>query len=65
LPLYRSTKALSQLGVYEASAVLETFAIEQSAFWRRSGLICVVSLVLVVVLLVIGGFAGFMAAMSK
>lgn len=65
LPLYRSTKALSQLGAYEASAVLETFAIEQSAFWRRSGLICVVSLVFAVILLVIGGFAGFMAAMSR
>lgn len=63
MPLHRSTQALGRLALHGAStsASLETFAIEQSAFWRRSGLLCVVSLIVVLVLVVIMVFAGVAA----
>lgn len=45
-PLHRSSEAVARLSSLGASASLESFATEQSSFWRRTGLICVVFLVL-------------------
>ena len=45
-PLHRSSEAIGRLSSLGASASLESFATEQSSFWRRTGLICVVFLVL-------------------
>jgi hypothetical protein len=59
-PLHRSSEALKSIPSHGASACLETFATEQSAFWRRIGVICVASLVLLGAAVVIGGLAGAM-----
>jgi len=65
LPLHRSSAALGRIPYLGASSCLETFATEQSSFWRRSGLICVVMLVLIGAGLVFGVLAGVFAAAGR
>jgi hypothetical protein len=64
LPLKRSTEALSRLPWMGASAGLESFVVEQSQFWRRAGLLTVVTLILMVVGL-LGAVATGISASSK
>lgn len=58
LPLHRSTEALGRLSFHSASACLESYAMEQSAFWRRMGVICLVGLILIAVGVVVAVVAG-------
>ena len=60
-PLHRSSEAIARLSSLGASASLESFATEQSSFWRRTGLICVVFLVL----LGLGIIGAVLAALSQ
>jgi hypothetical protein len=48
LPLKRSSEAIGRLPWMGASAGLESFVVEQSQFWRRTGLLTAAALVLVV-----------------
>ncbi len=64
-PLHRSSAALGRLASHGASACLETFATEQSSFWRRIGVITVVSLVLIGAGVVIAVLAGVFAVASR
>jgi hypothetical protein len=63
-PLRRSSAALGQLAT-NTSTCLETYTREQAAFWRRWGLICAVSLVLIGLGMVIGIGAAMFAAASR
>lgn len=65
LPLNRSAAALAGLGFQNASNCLETFAVEQSTFWRRMGALCIAYLVLIGIVVVLGGLAGVFAAASR
>lgn len=64
-PLHRSTSALGRISSHGASASLETFATEQSSFWRRMGVICVVLLVLVGIGVVFAILGGVLAAVAR
>lgn len=63
-PLRRAAEAIGRLPL-GASASLETFTQEQAVFWRRWGLLCIVSLVLIGVVLVFAVLGGVFAAMSR
>lgn len=53
LPMARSTSALKGLGTYQTSEALEGFAVNQAKFWRRSGIIAAIGLVLMGLLLLL------------
>lgn len=64
-PLSRSAAALGRLQLQNASDCLESFAVEQSTFWRRMGALCIAYLVIIGVVVVLGGLAGTLAAASR
>jgi hypothetical protein len=61
-PLNRSATALGSLHLQNVSGSLETFAVEQSTFWRRMGALCIAYLVIIGIIVVLGGLAGTLAA---
>ena len=65
LPIHRSAIAISELPRSGASLALETLAAHQLAFWRRSGILTVVGLVIAVVGVVLAILFGVMAALSR
>jgi hypothetical protein len=54
LPLGRSANALRDRHLLGASAAVEAFAVHQAVFWRRSGILTVIALVILGVALVLG-----------
>lgn len=62
VPLRRSSVALRELGRDDPSEVVERFMVSHASFWRRTGILTAISLVLVVVAFVVGMIAGAMNA---
>jgi hypothetical protein len=65
LPLRRSREAIRDLSTLDSSASMgvEAFAIEQAQFWRRIGLLTVVSMVLMILLVGVAG-AGILSLLE-
>jgi hypothetical protein len=65
LPLRRSAAAIRDMSMLDASASLglEAFAVQQAQFWRRIGLLTVVSLVLIALIAAVAG-AGIFSMME-
>lgn len=61
-PLNRSATALTSLHPQSVSGCLEKFAVEQSTFWRRMGVLCVAYLLIIGAVVVVGGLAGVLTA---
>lgn len=62
VPLRRSTVALAGLGQRDPSQVLESFIVAHASFWRRTGILTAVSLVVLILAFVVGIIAGAMSA---
>jgi hypothetical protein len=65
LPLRRSVEALRQVPSLGGSAALEAFAIHQTAFWRRMGVVTAVAVGIAAVGIVIALVFGMLAAASR
>ncbi len=65
LPIHRSAMAINELPRSGASLALETLAAHQLAFWRRSGILTVVGLVIAGMVLVLAIVFGALAALSR
>lgn len=66
LPLRRSATAIRDMSMLDASASLglEAFAVQQAQFWRRIGLLTVVSIILMALIALIAG-AGVFSMMDS
>ena len=65
LPIHRSAIAISELPRSGASLAVETLAAHQLAFWRRSGILAVVALVIAGIGIVLAIVFGAVAGLSR
>lgn len=65
LPLQRSAEAIRQLPERGPRATVEAFAVEQGAFWRRTGLLTAVMLCLALLGVVLALLFGGLAALNR